>query len=97
MVAKMLEKIIPLMGAPFLFDFSNNLGNRLSRAAEAGICPWSNIQPFKAPIVDAMAPKATRYVPVFPHISKAVSAKGAVEFAKVSGGIIPMITIKLRT
>jgi hypothetical protein len=46
-------------------------------------------------MVDATAPNATRYLPVAPHISNAVSANGAVDCAKVSGGIIPIITIKL--
>ncbi len=75
-----LEMIILSAGTPFLFSLAKMEGKSLSREIAAGICPCTNIQPFKAPNVDMIAPIATKFFAHGPQIMDAASEKGALEY-----------------
>jgi len=89
MLINTLLIISPSTGAPLLFVFLNIEGKRLSLAMAIGTCPCSNIHPFSAPNVAAIAPRLTIYFPQLPHILNAASANGAVEFCSSPGEIKP--------
>ena len=57
-----LDNIIPKTGDLLLLVFEKNLGNNLSLDAAIGIWPCINIQPFNAPIVAIIAPKAITFL-----------------------------------
>lgn len=88
--ASILPIIKPVTGIPLPDVILKREGNKLSLEAASGICPCSNIQPFKAPKHAIDAPVATRTEAHLPHALPAASAKGAAECARSAGDTIPI-------